>query len=135
MYKKTTHSQIMSNKMKSVISYISFVFVIVALYGFAFSFGQTEPEGKKVFVDSKCGMCHTVKSEGLESKKKDAVDLSTVGDTYEVDALKKILTKKEKIKDADHKVAFKGDEKSLDALSLWLVSLKSKDAPKTEEKK
>lgn len=125
----------MSNKMKSVVSYLMFVFVIVALYGFVYSFGQSEPEGKKVFVDSKCGMCHSVTSEGLQSKKKDAVDLSTVGDTYKADILKKILTKKEKIKDADHKVAFKGDEKSLDALTLWLESLKSKDAPKTEEKK
>lgn len=121
--------------MKSVVNYLMFVLVIVALYGFVFSFGQSEPEGKKVFVDSKCGMCHTVKSEGLESKKKDAVDLSSVGDTYKADQLKKILTRKEKIKDADHKILFKGDEKSLDALTLWLESLKSKDAPKTEEKK
>lgn len=114
--------------MKSVVNYLAMVLVIVALYGFTFSFGQTEePQGKKIFVDSKCSMCHTVKSEGLESKKKDAVDLSSVGNTYKADFLKKFLTKQEKINNADHKIAFKGDEKNLDALAQWLESLKAEE--------
>ena len=112
--------------MKPVINYLLFVFVIVALYGFVFSFGQSVvPSGQKIFVDSKCGMCHVVKSAGLESKKKDAFDLSSVGNTYKADFLQKFLTKTAKIKDADHKIAFKGDSKTLDTLTLWLESLKS----------
>jgi cytochrome c2 len=107
------------------------MFVIAILYGFAFSFGQDKvPAGQKIFVDSKCQMCHSVESAGLTSKNKNAVDLSNVGSTYKVDFLKKWLTKNEKIKDNLHKVAFKGDDKNLNELTSWLESLKKKPVSK-----
>jgi cytochrome c2 len=113
--------------MKNLLSYILFVFSIVALFGLTFSIAQeTENPGKKVFVEKKCGSCHSVQVESLESKKKDAVDLSKVGDTRTAEFLKLYLTKKEKINDAEHKMAFKGTEEELTNLVTWLESLKEK---------
>jgi cytochrome c553 len=111
--------------MKNLFSYILFIFTIVFLFGLTFSIAQDSgSEGKKVFIDKKCGTCHSVQVEGLESKKKDAVDLSSVGEERTAEFLKLYLTKAEKIEDAEHKTAFKGTDKELDELTKWLASLK-----------
>jgi cytochrome c2 len=121
--------------MKKQLSHMVFLFVVVILVGFVFSFGQDKvPAGQKVFVDSKCQMCHSVESAGLASKNKKAVDLSNVGSTYKADFLNKWLTKNAKIKDNLHKVAFKGDDKDLNALSSWLESLTNKPVSKEKDK-
>ena len=113
--------------MKNIFTYILFVFLIVALYGFAFSFAQDKgTDGKKVFETQKCNACHTVASAGITSKKKDAVDLSTVGSTYKADFLTKYLKKDAKIKDVVHKVALKGTDEEQASLVKWLASLKKK---------
>ena len=113
--------------MKNIFSYLLFIFVIVALFGFAYSFAQSKgTEGKKVFEAQKCNMCHTVTTAGITSKKKDAVDLSTVGSTYKADFLTKYLKKDAKIKDSAHKVAFKGTDEEMTSLTKWLESLKKK---------
>jgi hypothetical protein len=122
--------------MRLPLSYMLYSFAAVILVGFAFSFGQnTVPAGQKVFVDNKCQMCHSVESAGLTSKNKKAVDLSNVGSTYKADFLNKWLTKEAKIKDNLHKVAFKGDSRNLNELTIWLETLKTKPVPKVEEKK
>ena len=101
--------------------------MIVALYGFAFSFAQTKgADAKKIFETQKCNACHTVTIDGITSKKKDAVDLSTVGSTYKADFLTKYLKKDAKIKDVAHKVALKGTDEEQIALVKWLASLKKK---------
>ena len=113
--------------MKNIFSYLLFVFLIVALYGFAFSFAQNKGvDAKKVFEAQKCNMCHTVTSAGITSKKKDAVDLSSVGSTYKADFLTKYLKKDVKIKDAAHKATYKGTDEELASLTKWLESLKKK---------
>ena len=113
--------------MKNIFSYLLFIFVIVALYGFAFSFAQDKGvDSKKVFEAQKCNTCHTVTAFGITSKKKDAVDLSTVGSTYKADFLAKYLKKDAKIKDAAHKVALKGTDDEQAAVVKWLASLKKK---------
>jgi cytochrome c2 len=120
--------------MRLKLSHLLFLFAGLILVGFAFSFGQDAvPAGQKVFVDSKCQMCHSVESAGLISKNKKAVDLSNVGSTYKADFLNKWLTKDAKIKDNLHKVAFKGEVKNLNDLSAWLETLKTKPVPKVEE--
>lgn len=113
--------------MKSLLSYILFIFSIVALFGLTFSIAQeAENPGKKVFIDKKCSSCHSVKVAGLESKKKDAFDLSKSGEKRTADFLKQYLSKKAKIKDADHKSVFKGTDEELNNLTKWLESLKEK---------
>lgn len=103
--------------------FVLFVFAIVGLYGFAFSM-NTEDPGQKVFVDQKCGSCHTVTAADLTSKNKKATDLSSVGKEYKADFLEKYLAKKEKIDGKEHKAAFKGSDKELKDLAKWLESLK-----------
>jgi len=113
--------------MKNIFSYLLFILVIVALYGFAFSFAQEKgADAKKVFVAQKCDMCHTVTSASITSKKKDAVDLSSIGISNKADFFAKYLKKEVKVKDNLHKVAFKGTDEELSAMSKWLESLKKK---------
>ncbi len=112
--------------MKYLVSYLFFIAAIVLAYGFAYSFSPADPEGKQIFVDSKCTSCHTVQTAGVTSKKKDATDLSKTGDIHNADFLKKYLSKKEKINGKEHKAAFKGTEKDLEAVTKWLESLKTK---------
>jgi len=112
-------------KMKNVMIYLTFVFAIVALYGFAFGINYSGEDGKKIFTDSKCSMCHTVKSAGIESKKSDAVDLSLVGKDRTVEFLNKYLKKEEKINDKTHKSTFKGSEADLKVLVNWMLTLKA----------
>jgi cytochrome c5 len=111
--------------MKNILIYIGLIVAIVALYGFAFTIAnQGDVDGKKVFVDNKCNMCHTVKSVGIESKKSDATDLSTVGKDKTKEFLMKYLKKETKLNDKDHKSSFKGSEDELKTLVDWLLTLK-----------
>ena len=51
--------------MKNVLIYLGLIVTIVALYGFAYTIAdQKSDDGKKIFVDNKCSMCHTVTSAG-----------------------------------------------------------------------
>jgi cytochrome c2 len=112
--------------MKNIITYLSIITVIVALYGFAFTLSSNDdPAGKKIFIDNKCNMCHTVKSAGIESKKSDATDLSNVGAQMKSEDIMKYLKKEMKLNNKDHKTAFKGSDEELTKLVEWLSTLKT----------
>ena len=112
--------------MKNILTYILFLFMIVALYGAAFASAADEPAGKKVFVDSKCGACHAVSSAKIETKsKKPASDLSSVGATKKADFINKLLSGQEKIDGKAHK-KFTGSNEDLKKLVDWLGTLKAK---------
>jgi cytochrome c5 len=112
--------------MKNIIIYLALVVTIVALYGFAYTLGnKPEVDGKKIFLDNKCNMCHTVQSAGIESKKSDATDLSNVGKDRTEEFLMKYLKKETKINDKDHKFTFKGNDEELKVLVDWLLTLKT----------
>ncbi|MFO7447768.1 MAG: cytochrome c [Ignavibacteriaceae bacterium] len=114
--------------MKNILFYILFVLSIVALYGLTFSFAQEkEPAGKTVYVEKKCGTCHSVESAGLTSKKKDAVDLSNSG-VNNAETIAKYLKKEVKLDDKNHKTAFKGTDEELKDLAAWLESLKKEES-------
>ncbi|HEX9251673.1 MAG TPA: c-type cytochrome [Ignavibacteriaceae bacterium] len=111
--------------MKNILIYLGLVITIVALYGFAFTIAdQPGDDGKTIFVNNKCNMCHTVSSAGIESKKSDAVDLYTVGKDKTVEFLTKYLKKEAKLNDKDHKASFKGTDEELTKLVEWLSTLK-----------
>ncbi len=117
--------------MKNIISYLSLIIFLGFIYGFAnFSTQTEEPAGKKIFVNSKCGSCHSIEAEGLKtkSKKKNIPDLSDVGTKHKADFISKFITKQEKLNDAQHAVAFKGSDEDLQTLSKWLQSLKTSKA-------
>jgi hypothetical protein len=111
--------------MKNILIYLGLVITIVALYGFAFTIAdQPGDDGKTIFLNNKCNMCHTVTSAGIESKKSDAVDLSTVGKDRTVEFLTKYLKKEAKLNDKDHKSSYKGTDEDLAKLVEWLSTLK-----------
>ena len=115
--------------MKDTLLYVLFISVIVALFGFAFSFSQEQtPDGKQIFLDSKCNKCHTVNSMDINSKKDDASDLSDAGSVGDVEFLKSYLLKEAEIDDKSHKTKFKGSEEELNTLAEWLASLKTETA-------
>ena len=112
--------------MKDIFTYLSIIIAIVALYGFAFTISSNDdPAGKKIFIDNKCNMCHTVKSAGIESKKSDATDLSNAGAEMKAEDMIKYLKKEMKLNNKDHKTAFKGSDEDLKKLVEWLSTLKA----------
>jgi hypothetical protein len=113
--------------MKNVALYLLFVLSVIALYGFAFSMPGDAP-GKKIFVDSKCTMCHSVTAAEITSKKKDASDLSTLSADMTSDFLTKYLKKEEAIDGEKHKTSFKGTDEELTQLVDWLLTFKEKKA-------
>jgi cbb3-type cytochrome oxidase cytochrome c subunit len=116
--------------MKNTFLFILFISTIVALFAFAFSFSQEQKlDGKQVFIDNKCTMCHSVTSMEITSKKENAVDLSNIGSDMKAELLKSYLMKEAKINEKEHKLKFKGTEEELNALIDWLMTLKieSKD--------
>jgi cytochrome c551/c552 len=116
--------------MKNLISYLLFVFLVVFLFGAAYSLNTNGPDAKNIFTEKKCVICHSVEAAGIESKKKDPVDLSKVGDTYDADFISKFITKQEKIDGKEHKILVKGSDEELKTLTEWLASLKSKETGK-----
>ena len=113
--------------MRNLFVYLAFVFTIVLLFGFAYSFDYESGDGKSLFVEKKCNTCHMVEVAGIESKKTDAVDLSKVGDKYDAEFITKYITRKEKIDGKEHKMAIKGSEEEVKTVTEWLVLLKAKE--------
>lgn len=114
--------------MKSITLYLILVLSIVALYGFAYGIaGNDEPEGKKLFIDNKCNMCHTVKSVGIESKKSDAIDIVKLDEEKNDEFWMNYLMKKEKLNGKEHKTAFKGTEEELKKIVDWMKTLTDKE--------
>jgi cytochrome c551/c552 len=85
-------------------------------------------DGKAVFLDKKCNLCHSVDSQQIQrtSEKMKGSDLSSVGGAVEsADWVKSYLTKKVQKDGADHRREFKGTDEELDALVEWLLTLKT----------
>jgi mono/diheme cytochrome c family protein len=120
--------------MKNVFVYLFLIMVIVALFGFTYSFAQEKIDGKKLFVDQKCSTCHTVAKAEITSKKKDAADLSELNTERNSDFWTKYLKKEEKLDGDAHKTSFKGTDEELKALINWLESLNEKAKSKNEAK-
>lgn len=116
--------------MKDTFLFVLFITAIVALFAFAFSFSQDQtPDGKQIFIDSKCNSCHTVTSNEITTKKDNPVDLSNAGNSGNAQLLKSFLLKETQINNKDHKMKFKGTDEELNTLVEWLSLLK------TEQKK
>jgi cytochrome c2 len=81
-------------------------------------------DGKTIFTESKCSMCHAISSEGIETKKKGAPDLSDVGTKLKADFIEKYISKEEQLDGKKHPIAFKGEAADKTTLANWLESLK-----------
>ena len=88
-----------------------------------------ESPGQEAFEASKCNMCHSVDSLGIErtstSDKMKAEDLSTVGDDLELDWAVKFIKKEVELDGEMHKKTFKGTDEEAQQIAEWLMTLKS----------
>lgn len=97
------------------------------------------PDGLPIFTRSKCSSCHSIKSQGVVSKRSEAAepqnaarrkppDLSNVGAEREAKWIAAYLTKQESIEGRKHMKLFRGTEAELATLSSWLGGLKAESA-------
>ena len=89
---------------------------------------SAEDAGKAAFLSNSCNRCHAVKSQEIEatakSKRVRGPDLSEVGESRDAEWLTKYIEKQIQANDKDHPVAWKGEDKDLEAMATWLASLK-----------
>ncbi len=106
---------------------ISLTFCIATVWNPSSSFATgPEKDGKTIFVEAKCNMCHTVETADIEKAGKGkSTDLSNVGVKHNADFLFKYLKKQEMIGDKKHVAAFKGNDDDLKLLAKWLGTLKT----------
>lgn len=84
-------------------------------------------DGKAIFLAEKCNLCHSVESQGIESKAKSekmkGPNLDGCCGDMEADALTQYLKKETEMDGAKHKGSFKGSDEELSALIDWLKEL------------
>lgn len=79
------------------------------------------PDGKKVFLDQKCNMCHAVSSAGIEPTGKiKAPDLAGLASKEDAAWLGKFLRKDADKNGKKHLKAFTGSDEDLKAVIAWL---------------
>jgi hypothetical protein len=123
------------------------VAVVLLLSGTA---SAEDPAGKKIFLDSKCNVCHSVKEADIKvlegdaaaapeeeaddagekaeksDKKIEPPDLSGVGNRHTAEFIGNFLRKKETIDGRKHQRRFRGTPEERQTLVDWLMTLKAK---------
>ncbi len=92
------------------------------------AYAADEPDGKAVFLEHKCAVCHSALSAGIKppaDSKMKIIDLSGLaGKNRTPTWLKAYLKKTEKLEGRAHPTNFGGTPAELNALATWLMSLK-----------
>ena len=108
------------------------------------------PEGQKIFLDSGCTSCHSMKGQGIEKKKSETAtaatestpapatpaapaagkppDLSAAGLEHDKAWITKFLLKTETLHDKKHMKTWKGTDEQLATLTAWLADQKNAEA-------
>lgn len=109
---------------KSLISLLSafFLFAMVSVVAAQ----ETEPAGKKIFLDQKCNLCHSIDSQTIAKKTatSKAPDLSNIGSTQSAEWIAKFISKEESLNNKKHVKGWTGSKEDLTTLSTWLATLK-----------
>lgn len=71
----------------------------------------------------KCNMCHSVESHGIKRLHDDHSDAGNAV-TADFEWIKRFLQQEELKDDAKHQLEYTGDEKDLDTILKWVLSLK-----------
>jgi cytochrome c5 len=100
--------------------------LIAALHGPAVQ-AAGDLDGKTVFMEKKCNMCHAVPSQGIEAKiKSEAMKGPDVANLEaDPDWIAKYLRQEEQKDGKDHKKGFEGTDEELKALVAWLLEQKA----------
>ena len=87
-----------------------------------------DANGRKVYVQSGCQACHSVRSKGLAKTTPKVVtggpDLSTVGKRWKEQELRAWLNRELVRNGKKHPLKFSGGEQRLSVLVKWLATLK-----------
>lgn len=88
-------------------------------------------DGKTLFLENKCNMCHSIDSQEIASKlpKKSETgppDLSTVGSRHNAEWITKFLKKEVEQNGKKHTKGFTGKPEDLQTIATWLETLKEK---------
>ncbi|HEX2253654.1 MAG TPA: cytochrome c [Thermoanaerobaculia bacterium] len=110
-----------------------FLFLLLSAAGFGLLAALATPpsasaqatlDGRQIFLNEKCNLCHAVGKAGIEatvkSEKIRGPDLSEVADRPPA-VLTDYLRQKTAIDGEKHKKAFKGSDEELGALVSWLA--------------
>ncbi len=86
-------------------------------------------DGRALFTDQKCNICHSVPEVDVvamaKSKKMRGPDLPA--ESHEPDWIVRFLKREVQLNGKDHKKEFKGTEEELRAIAAWLVELKGSE--------
>lgn len=119
--------------MKQTIGFTLSVLAAVVLLAIFYSGpanGAAAPakDGKQIFLDQKCNLCHSVSSAGIErtmkSEKMAGPDLTNLAAKQDAATLTKFLKKEADINGKKHGKAFTGSDDDLKALVSWLQQQK-----------
>ena len=84
-------------------------------------------DGKTIFMDNNCNMCHSIAAADIEAKikseKMKGPDLAGVTNERDAEVLTEYLRKEAEINGKKHQKAFTGSDEELGALLNWLGSL------------
>lgn len=116
-------NEVSMNKPAFIFVALGFAVVTIA----AFAAPESTDAGKAVFKNEKCGLCHSVKSQGLEHtlKTSKAKDLSNVGAEREGAWIEKWLKHEETIDGKKHEKIWKASDEDRALLIQWLGTLKT----------
>ena len=112
----------------TAITFTAAVLVLGILGATAQIGAQEAAEGRKVFDQEKCGLCHAVASIGVEAKvKSDKMKGPDLGgyETEDKIFLFAYLRQEEKMDNKKHRRAAKSSDEELQALVDWLASLEA----------
>lgn len=108
------------------------IFGVLILFVISFNASAfDEPDGKEVFEDEKCNLCHSVSTQDIKAKTKNenmmGPDLVNLADNYEADWIVKYIKKEAKKEGHSHMKPFKGTDEELQALVDWLLEQKAEE--------
>ncbi len=106
-----------------------FVFVIAGFFAQTAMSDDSGAAGKKLFLDQKCNLCHSIPPAGIEAMTKSAAikgpDLVNLTDKHDKEWVEKWLRLEETMNGKKHKKKFTGSDEELDTLVDWLFMQKS----------
>ena len=102
------------------------LFVMIPLTFFNMNGEANELPGKKVFVDKKCMICHSVPKFDLVSSSVGKRNFSELNELQSYDSvfIKRYLTKEDKLNNKKHPISFNGTDQEFDDLIEFLLEIK-----------
>ena len=112
----------MNRSLPSIVAAMLFSFALLAGASFvAADAGAATLDGKQIFLDQKCNMCHTVSSAGITPTSKiKAPDLTGLASKEDATWIGKFLRKEADKSGKKHIKPFTGSDEELGALVAWL---------------